>query len=329
MKDPIRVAVTGAAGNIGYSLLFRLAAGDAFGPDQPLILQLLEIPPVMPALEGVAMELEDCAFPLLMDMVLTDDPAKAFDRANWALLVGAKPRGKGQERKDLIRDNGPIFVEQGKALNENAADDIRVLVVGNPANTNALIAMSNAPDIPKEHFAAMTRLDYNRAVNQLAKKAGVHVTDVRRVTIWGNHSATQVPDVTHAWVKGDRATEVVDEAWIRTEFIPTVQQRGTAVIEARGQSSAASAANAALDHVRSWALGTPADNWVSMSVPSELGAYDIPDGLIFSYPCTCRDGNYEVVGGLEHAEYIEEMIQATTQELLQERDVVADLLGRG
>lgn len=327
MNDPIRVAVTGAAGNIGYSLLFRLAAGDAFGPDQPIILQLLEIPPAMSALEGVAMELEDCAFPLLHGMELTDDPTEAFDGANWALLVGAKPRGQGQERKDLISDNGPIFVEQGQALNDTAADDVRVLVVGNPANTNCLIALSNAPDIPKERFTAMTRLDYNRATSLLARKTGVHVTDVSRVVIWGNHSATQVPDVTHAWVKGDRATEVVDEDWTRNEFIPRVQQRGKEIIEARGQSSAASAANAAIDHVRSWALGTQGDNWVSMSVPSELGDYGIPSGLVFSYPCTCANGECETVNGLEHEEYIQEMIEATTQELLEEREVVEDLLG--
>lgn len=326
MNEPIRVAVTGAAGNIGYSLLFRLAAGDAFGPDQPIILQLLEIPPAMSALEGVAMELDDCAFPLLKGMELTDEPAEAFDGANWALLVGAKPRGKGQERNDLIHENGPIFVAQGEALNQNAADDIRVLVVGNPANTNCLIAMSNAPDIPSERFTAMTRLDYNRATNQLAKKAGVQVTDVSRVVIWGNHSATQVPDITHAWVKSERATEIVDEAWIKNEFIPTVQQRGAAIIKARGQSSAASAANAALDHVRSWALGTSGDDWVSMSVSTELAGYDVPDGLIFSFPVTCSNGDWDVVEGLEHEPYIQEMLDATAQELQEEREVVKDLL---
>lgn len=328
MKNPIRVTVTGAAGQIGYSLLFRLAAGDAFGPDQPIILQMLEIPPAMQALKGVAMELEDCAFPLLYDMVLTDDPAVAFRDANWALLVGAKPRGKGQERSDLIRDNGPIFVEQGRALNENAASDVRILVVGNPANTNCLIAMTNAPDIPKDRFAAMTRLDHNRALNQVAKKAGVHVTDVKRVTIWGNHSATQVPDITHALVKGKPAPDVIeDEEWVRNEFIPTVQQRGKVIIEMRGHSSAASAANAIIDHVRSLAFGTPEGDWVSMAVPSELGDYGIPEGVIFSYPVTCRDGNYSVVNGLEHPDYIREMIKVTTQELLREREIVQDLLG--
>ncbi len=328
MKSPIRVTVTGAAGQIGYSLLFRLAAGDAFGPDQPIILQMLEIPPAMQALKGVAMELEDCAFPLLYDMVLTDDPAVAFRDANWALLVGAKPRGKGQERSDLIRDNGPIFVGQGRALNENAAPDVRVLVVGNPANTNCLIAMSNAPDIPKERFAAMTRLDHNRAVNQVAKKAGVHVTDVKRIAIWGNHSATQVPDLNHALIKGEPAPQVIgDDAWVRETFIPTVQQRGKAVIEMRGHSSAASAANAIVDHVRSLALGTPEGDWVSMAVPSELGEYGVPEGIIFSYPVTCRDGHYSVVNGLEHPDYIREMIEVTTQELLRERAVVEDLLG--
>ncbi len=327
MKKPIRVAVTGAAGNIGYSLLFRIAAGDMFGPDQPVILQMLEITPALSALKGVAMELEDCAFPLLYDMVLTDDPNVAFRDANWALLVGAKPRGKGQERKDLIRDNGPIFVGQGRALNENAADDIRVVVVGNPANTNALIAMSNAPDIPNERFTAMTRLDHNRAINQVAKKAGVHVTDVQRIIIWGNHSATQVPDITHALIEGKPAPSVIDDdEWVRNEFIPTVQQRGRAIIEARGHSSAASAANALIDHVRSWALGTPEGDWVSMAVPSHLGDYGIPEGVIFSYPVVCKDGAYEVVDGLEHPDWVKPLIERTAQELLEEREAIKDLL---
>lgn len=328
MKAPIRVTVTGAAGNIGYALVFRLAAGDAFGPDQPIILQMLEIPPVMRALEGVAMELEDCAFPLLHGMVLTDDPNVAFDGANWALLVGSKPRGKGMERKDLIRDNGPIFTTQGKAINERAADDIRVLVVGNPANTNCLIAMNNAPDVPRERFTAMTRLDHNRAVSQIARKAGVPVASVKQVTIWGNHSTTQYPDVRHARIDGRPAPEVIDDqAWIREVFIPLVQKRGATVIEARGQSSAASAANAAIDHVRDWALGTSPDNWVSMSVPSELGAYGIPANLIFSYPVRCANGRYEVVSGLDFDDFGRQKIELTTNELLEERAVVQDLLG--
>lgn len=328
MKAPIRVTVTGAAGNIGYALVFRLAAGDAFGPDQPIILQMLEIPPVMRALEGVAMELEDCAFPLLHGMVLTDDPNVAFDGANWALLVGSKPRGKGMERKDLIRDNGPIFTTQGKAINERAADDIRVLVVGNPANTNCLIAMNNAPDVPRERFTAMTRLDHNRAVSQIARKAGVPVASVKQVTIWGNHSTTQYPDVRHARIDGQPAPEVIDDqAWIREVFIPLVQKRGATVIEARGQSSAASAANAAIDHVRDWALGTSPDNWVSMSVPSELGAYGIPANLIFSYPVRCANGRYEVVSGLDFDDFGRQKIELTTNELLEERAVVQDLLG--
>lgn len=327
MKAPIRVTVTGAAGNIGYALLFRLASGDAFGSDQPIILQMLEIPPIMRALEGVAMELEDCAFPLLQDMVLTDDPNVAFSGSNWALLVGSKPRGKGMERKDLIRDNGPIFTTQGKAINQHAAEDVRILVVGNPANTNCLIAMNNAPDVPRERFTAMTRLDHNRAVNQVAKKAGVPVVAVRQVTIWGNHSATQYPDMRHATINGRPAPEVIDdESWIREVFIPLVQKRGAAVIEARGQSSAASAANAAIDHVRTWAFGTEPDTWVSMAVPSELGSYGIPENLIFSYPVRCANGRYEVVNGLEFDDFGRQKLQTTTNELLEERSVVQDLL---
>jgi len=281
MASPIRVAVTGAAGQIGYALLFRIASGALFGPEQPVMLQLLEITPAMGALEGVAMELDDCAFPLLQDMVLTDDANTAFDGTNWALLVGARPRGKGMERKDLLSANGAIFKPQGEALNRRAAEDIRVLVVGNPANTNALITMSNAPDIPNERFTAMTRLDHNRAASQLARRAGVHVTDVTNVTIWGNHSTTQYPDAYHARIQGKPAPDVIgDDLWIKDTFIPKVQKRGAAVIEARGLSSAASAANAATDHVRSWHSGTTGDDWVSMAIPS-TGAYGTPDGVIF------------------------------------------------
>lgn len=327
MKSPIRVSVTGAAGNIGYALLFRIANGDLFGPEQPVILQLLEIPPVMKALEGVAMELDDCAFPLLAGMVLTDDPNTAFDGANWALLVGARPRTKGMERKDLLSANGAIFAVQGKAINDHAASDVRVLVVGNPANTNALIAMRSAPDVPPERFTAMTRLDHNRAVSQLAIKAGVPVTEVKKMTIWGNHSATQYPDAFHAEISGKPAPAVInDDAWIKETFIPTVQKRGAAIIEARGQSSAASAANAAINHVQSWWYGTPAGDWVSMAIPS-TGAYGAPEGVIFSYPVTIKDGQYTIVEGLELSDFDRQMIQITGNELLEERDAVRELLG--
>ncbi|RME51635.1 MAG: malate dehydrogenase [Caldilineae bacterium] len=326
MTAPIRVAVTGAAGNIGYALVFRIANGDLFGPDQPVILQMLEIPPAMGALEGVAMELDDCAFPLLEDMVLTDDAATAFDGANWALLVGAKPRGPGMERKDLLGANGPIFVGQGKALNERAADDIRVVVVGNPANTNCLIAMSNAPDIPNERFTAMTRLDHNRARSQLAKKAGRPITSVKKVSIWGNHSTTQYPDAYHAEIDGKPAPEVInDDAWIKEVFIPTVQKRGAAVIQARGASSAASAANACINTVQSWYHGTPEDDWVSMAIPS-TGDYGAPEGVIFSYPVTIKNGVYQVVQGLELSDFDKKMLEATGAELLQERSAVEDVL---
>ncbi|GIV68408.1 malate dehydrogenase [Caldilinea sp.] len=327
MKTPIRVSVTGAAGNIGYALLFRIANGDLFGPDQPVILQLLEIAPAMKALEGVAMELEDCAFPLLAGTVLTDDPNIAFDGANWALLVGARPRTKGMERKDLLSANGAIFTVQGKAINERAASDVRVLVVGNPANTNALIAMRSAPDVPAERFTAMTRLDHNRAVSQLAIKAGVPVTEVKKVTIWGNHSATQYPDAFHAEIGGKPAPAVInDDAWIKEVFIPTVQKRGAAIIEARGQSSAASAANAAINHVQSWWRGTPAGDWVSMAIPS-TGAYGAPEGVIFSYPVTVKDGKYTIVEGLELSDFDKQMIRITGDELLEEREAVRELLG--
>lgn len=328
MSDSIKVAVTGAAGQIGYALLFRLASGGAFGPGQKVTLQLLEIPQAMAALEGVVMELQDCAFPLLDDVIISDDPRRAFDGANWGLLVGAKPRGKGMERGDLIRDNGPIFVSQGRTLAEVAASDLRVLVVGNPANTNALIAMHNAAGVPRERFAAMTRLDQNRAQSQLAAKAGVAVTDVTNVAIWGNHSATQYPDAEHAKIKGKPAYDVIsDHAWLREEFIPTVQKRGAAVIAARGLSSAASAANAIVDHVRSMVTKTPAGDWFSAAVASD-GSYGIDDGLIFSFPLTSDgQGNWSIVQGLELSDFARGKLQATLEELREEKEVVTDLLG--
>jgi malate dehydrogenase len=323
-KPPVRVAITGAAGQIGYSLVFRVAAGDMLGPDQPVILHLLEIPPAMGALDGVCMELEDCAFPLLAGVVPTDDPGRAFEGVNIALLVGSRPRTKGMERKDLLEANGAIFTVQGKALAAGAADDVRILVVGNPANTNCLIAMSNASGIPRERFSAMTRLDHNRAKAQLAAKVGAHVRDVRRMTIWGNHSSTQYPDVFHAEVAGKPARELVDPAWVEKEFIPTVQQRGAAVIEARGASSAASAANAAIDHVRDWMLGTPEGDWVSMAVPSD-GSYGIPEGVIYSYPCTTVGGRYEIVQGLEIDDFSRTRMDITRDELFEERAAVEEL----
>ncbi|MFQ5611565.1 MAG: malate dehydrogenase [Anaerolineae bacterium] len=328
MHNTVKVAVTGAAGQIGYALLFRLAAGEAFGPNTKIVLQLLEIPPVLKALEGVAMELNDCAFPLLDDIIITDDPLKAFDGANWALLVGAKPRGKGMERGDLIRDNGPIFVTQGRALSKVAADDLRVLVVGNPANTNALIAMHNASGVPAERFAAMTRLDQNRAYYQLAAKAGVDVTDVSNVTIWGNHSATQYPDAEHAQIKGQPVYEVIqDHDWLRGEFITTVQKRGAAVIEARGLSSAASAANAVIDHVRSMVNKTPAGHWFSAAIPSD-GSYGVDEGLVFSFPLTSDgQGGVSIVQGLELSDFARAKLQITLAELRNEKEIISDLLG--
>jgi malate dehydrogenase len=326
MKTPIRVTVTGAAGNIGYALLFRIANGDLFGQDQPVILQMLEISPAMGALQGVAMELEDCAFPLLHGMVLTDQAEQAFDGANWALLVGARPRSKGMERKDLLEANGKIFVGQGKAINAKAAQDIRVVVVGNPANTNCLIAMHNAPDVPRDRFTAMTRLDHNRAISQLAAKSGHPVTEISHVTIWGNHSATQYPDAYHALIAGQPAAVVInDDAWIKNDFIPTVQKRGATVIEARGQSSAASAANACINHVQSWYHGTPDGDWVSMAIPS-TGQYGTPDNVIFSYPVTIKDGVYQVVDGLSLSDFDQSKIAATAEELLEERAGVEDVL---
>jgi malate dehydrogenase len=326
MTSPIRVAVTGAAGNIGYAIAFRIANGDLFGPDQPVILHMLEITPALKALEGVAMELDDCAFPLLKGMVLTDDVNQAFDGVNWALLIGARPRGAGMERKDLLEANGAIFKPQGQAINNRAAQDVRVLVVGNPANTNCLIAMSNAPDVPRERFTAMTRLDHNRAVSQLAQKANVPVTDIKKVTIWGNHSSTQYPDAYHAEIGGRPAAEVIgDDAWIRDYFIPTVQKRGAAVIAARGQSSAASAANAAINHVQTWYHGTAPGDWVSMAVPS-TGAYGSPEGVIFSYPVTVQNGQYQIVEGLELSDFDRQLLAATGQELLEERDAVSAII---
>ena len=325
MKQPVRVAVTGAAGQISYSLLFRIASGEMLGPDQPIILQLLEITPALKALNGVAMEVADCAYPLLADMVLTDDVNVAFKDVSFALLVGAKPRGKGMERGDLLKDNGKIFGPQGRALNEHAARDVRVLVVGNPANTNALIAMKNAPDLDPRRFTAMTRLDHNRALSQLAAKTGTPVADVRRMTIWGNHSATQYPDLMHATVGGKPARDLVEQGWVREQFIPRVQKRGAEIIEARGLSSAASAAFAALQHMHDWVGGTREGDWLSMGIPSD-GSYGIPEGLIYSHPVTIKGGRYEVVQGLEIDEFSRAKMDATRKELEEERDAVADLL---
>jgi malate dehydrogenase len=326
MKKPMRVAVTGAAGQIGYSLLFRIASGEMLGKDQPVILQLLEIPDekAQKALKGVMMELDDCAFPLLQSMVGTSDAKAAFKDVDVALLVGARPRGPGMERKDLLEANGAIFVPQGKALDEVASRDVRVLVVGNPANTNALIAMKNAPSLKPTQFTAMMRLDHNRAMTQVAQKSGKPVTSVKKMSIWGNHSATQYPDIFHAEVDGQNAAKLVnDQAWIEGTFIPTVQKRGAAIIEARGLSSAASAANAAIDHVRDWVNGT--QDWVSMGIPSD-GSYGIPEGLMFGYPVTCSGGNYTIVKGLEHNDFAKAKIAATQKELQEERAAIAHLL---
>lgn len=325
MKSPVRVTVTGAAGQISYSLLIRIASGQMLGPDQPVILQMLEITPAMDALKGVAMELEDCAFPLLADMVLTDDPNVAFKDTDYALLVGARPRGPGMERKDLLQANAAIFSVQGKAISENASRDIKVLVVGNPANTNALIAQRNAPEIDPSQFTAMMRLDHNRSLTQLANKLGGHNTDVTKMIVWGNHSATQYPDLHHALYKGEAAFPMVDQGWYESDFIPTIQQRGAAIIKARGASSAASAANAAVDHMRDWALGTADGDWVSMGIYSD-GSYGIQEGLMYSYPCVCKDGKWEIVQGLEINEFSRAKMTATEAELIEERDAVADLL---
>jgi len=325
MKAPVRVAVTGAAGQIGYSLLFRIASGDMLGKDQPVILQLLEITPALEALKGVVMELEDCAFPLLAGIKISDKAEEAFADADYALLVGARPRGPGMERKDLLEANAAIFSVQGKALNAAASRNVKVLVVGNPANTNALIAQRNAPDLDPRCFTAMTRLDHNRALAQLANKTGSHTTDIKRMTIWGNHSATQYPDLFHATVKGQAAKDLVDQEWLEKDFIPTVQQRGAAIIKARGQSSAASAASSAVDHMRSWALGTAEGDWVSMGIYSD-GSYGIEKGLIYSFPCTCKDGKFEIVQGLEINEFSRNRMQVTEKELIEERDAVKHLL---
>jgi malate dehydrogenase len=322
---PVRVAVTGAAGQIGYAILFRIASGQLLGPDTQVHLSLLEIPDAVKAAEGTAMELDDCAFPLLAGIDIHDDPNQAFDGVNVALLVGARPRSKGMERSDLLEANGGIFKPQGQALNEHAASDIKILVVGNPANTNCLIAKSNAPDIPAERFTAMMRLDHNRAIAQLAKKAGATVKDVTNMTIWGNHSATQYPDIFHAKVRGQEASEVVnDQDWLENDFIPTVQKRGAAIIEARGASSAASAANAAIDHVHDWILGTPEGDWVSMAIPTD-GSYGVEEGIMSSFPVTCSNGSYEIVQGLEISDFSRSRIDATVNELKEERDAVKQL----
>ncbi len=325
MKTPVRVAVTGAAGQIGYSLLFRIAAGDMLGPDQPVILQLLEVPPAMDAVQGVIMELDDCAFPLVAGLQASDKPEEAFKDADYIMLVGAKPRGPGMERKDLLEANAAIFSAQGQAMNSVASRDVRVLAVGNPANTNALIARHNAPDLDPRSFTAMTRLDHNRALAQLANRTGCHVTDIQRLTVWGNHSATQYPDVSHALVDGKPAPEWVDQSWLEESFIPTVQQRGAAIIKARGQSSAASAASAAIDHMRDWTLGTSGDDWVSMAIPSD-GSYGIAEGLIYSFPVRCVEGRYEIVQGLLIDDFSRARMEATEQELIEERDAVKHLL---
>jgi len=325
MKPPVRVAVTGAAGQISYALLFRIASGDMLGHDQPVILQLLEIPPAMEALQGTVMEIEDGAFPLVHDIVASDEPEVAFGDADFAMLVGARPRGPGMERKDLLTENARIFSVQGAAIDAVARRDIRVLVVGNPANTNALIAASNAPGLDRRQFTAMTRLDHNRAISQLAAQTGKPSTTITRMSIWGNHSATQYPDIRHALILGSPATELVDHAWVVDNFIPTVQQRGAAIIKARGASSAASAASAAVDHVRTWVHGTPENDWVSMAIPSD-GSYGINDELIYSYPVTCSDGHYEIVQALEIDEFSQARMSETEQELLEERDGVRDLL---
>ena len=325
MTSPVRVTVTGAAGQISYSLLFRIAAGEMLGPNQPIILQMLEITPALEALKGVAMELDDCAFPLLAGMICTDDAAVAFKDSDYALLVGARPRGPGMERKDLLEANAAIFSAQGKALNDNASKEIKVLVVGNHANTNSLIAQRNAPDINPRQFTAMTRLDHNRAMSQIASKTGTTINDVTQMTIWGNHSATQYPDLHEAKVKGQPAIDMVDQAWYEDDFIPTVQQRGAAIIAARGASSAASAANAAIAHMRSWALGTADGDWVSMGVYSD-GSYGITEGLIYSFPCTCKDGDWAIVQGLDVNDFSRVKMAATEQELTEERDAVHHLL---
>ncbi len=325
MNTPVRVAVTGAAGQIGYSLLFRIASGQMLGTEQPVILQLLEVTPALKALEGVVMELDDCAFPLVSEFVLTDDVNVAFKDVDIALLVGAKPRGAGMERSDLLEANGGIFKVQGQALNQHASSDVKVLVVGNPANTNAHTAMLSAPDLTSRHFTAMTRLDHNRALGLLATKTGAAVRDIKKMTIWGNHSTTQYPDISHTTIAGKAAKELVDVDWYRDEYIDRVGKRGAEIIAARGASSAASAANGAIEHIRDWVLGTPADDWVSMAVPSD-GSYGIPEGLIFSFPVTCKNGDYSIVQGLEIDEFSQAKIDATCKELEEEKAAVAKIL---
>jgi len=325
MTQAARVTITGAAGQIGYQLAFRIASGQLLGANQPIILQLLEIPPAMDALKGVAMELEDCAFPTLDGVIATNQVDKAFKDTNYALLVGAKPRGPGMERSDLLKGNAAIFSVQGKALNDNANSDVKVLVVGNPANTNALIAQTNAPDLNPENFTAMTRLDHNRALAQIAAKTESHVNQIRHMIIWGNHSATQYPDFNHVTINDRNATEMVDETWVTDDFIPTVQQRGAAIIKARGMSSAASAASSAIDHMRDWTLGTAGDDWVSMAVSAD-GSYDIEPGVIYSYPCRCSQGRYEIVQDLEISAFSRARMDASDAELREERDAIADLL---
>ncbi|TDJ42662.1 MAG: malate dehydrogenase [Gammaproteobacteria bacterium] len=325
MKSPVRVTITGAAGQIGYQLAFRIASGQMLGTDQPVILQLLEIAPALTALNGVVMELKDCAFSTLAGVVATDDPDTAFKDSDYALLVGARPRGPGMERNDLLQANAAIFSLQGRAINDFASRDIHVLVVGNPANTNALIASSNAPDIDPKNFTAMTRLDHNRAMAQLAEKTDSHVTDIRCMTIWGNHSATQYPDVAHATINGQDAAGLIDQSWLADEFIPVVQQRGAAIIEARGASSAASAASAAIDHMRDWALGTAGDDWTSMAIPAD-GSYGIEPGIVYSYPVRCSGGAYEIVQGLEISDFSRARMDATETELREERAAIEELL---
>lgn len=325
MKSPIKVTITGAAGHIGYALAFRVGSGAMFGPDQPVILRLLEIPQALSSLNGVGMELEDCALPLLHDIVLTDDSDIAFRETDYAILIGAKPRSKGMERKDLITENAKIFAAQGRAINDHASGDVRVLVVGNPANTNALIAASNAPDLDDKQFTAMTRLDHNRALGQLANKTNNLVADITRMTIWGNHSMTQYPDISNCRVKGTPALDLVTRDWAIDHFIPRIQRRGAEIIEARGLSSAASAADAVVDHVRDWALGTPEDDWVSMSVISD-GSYGVPEGIVFSFPVTCKAGEYEIVKGLELDSLSKTRLKTSETELLEEKAIIQDLL---
>lgn len=326
MKSPVRVAVTGAAGQIGYALLFRIAAGEFLGTNQPVILQLLEVTPAMNALNGVVMELEDCAFSMLAGIETSDDPNVAFKDADYVFMVGAKPRGPGMERSDLLAGNAAIFNVQGKALNDHASRDVRVIVVGNPANTNALITIKNAPDLNPKNITAMTRLDHNRALAQLAAQAGASVNDIRKVCIWGNHSTTQYPDLHHASINGRSALRQVDRNWYKKEYIPRVAKRGAEIIEARGASSAASAANAALAHMRDWVKGTPRGNWTSMAICSD-GSYDIPEGLVYSFPVTCKDGEYEIVQGLKINKFGREKMLATQRELEEERDMINDILG--